>query len=105
MICPGSFIRDNCGRLGIVLWEDPAPKRWWLDIQKDQRMREVGPCRWWAVAPLIGGGVCIPEPLAEYVRPATLEDALPVAQQHRGSYFTLVRVFPALADVMPAPKF
>ena len=101
---PGDLVRDNYGRTGIVLWENPPPKDWWLQIQNDARMREVGPCQWWAVAPVSGGGACVPEPLTEYIRPASIEDALQVAQEHKMSYFTLVRVFPNLADIMPPPS-
>lgn len=88
---------------GIVLWETSAPDESWLKIQKDSRIRSVGACQWWTVAPLIGGGVCVPEPLAEYVRPATVDDALQVAREHKMSYFTLVKVFPRLAELMLPP--
>ena len=104
VIAPGALIRDNHGRVGIVLWENPVPKQEWLDMQNDPRMREVGPCRWWAVAPVCGGGACVPEPLLEYIRPAALDDALAVAREHKMSYFTLIRVFPALAEAMPVPE-
>ena len=100
---PGALIRDNYGRLGIVLWETPPPKSSWLEIQNDARMREVGDCRWWAVAPLCGGGACVPAPLVEYVRAASVDDALQVALEHKMSYFTLVKVFPGLAERMPPP--
>jgi hypothetical protein len=104
LISPGALIRDNYDRLGIVLWESPAPKAAWLKMQQDMRMRDVGTSRWWAVATLGGGGACVPELLMEYVRAATLEDALGVAKAHRMSYFTLVKVFPGLAEAMPAPE-
>ena len=103
-IGPGALVRDNYERLGIVLWEASPPKSSWLEIQKDPRMREVGACRWWAIAPLSGGGACVPEPLVEYVRAASVEDALQVALQHKMSYFTLVKVFPSLAERMPPPS-
>ena len=103
MLSPADLIRDNYGRLGIVLWEASTPDESWLKIQKDSRMRSVGACRWWSVALLIGGGVCVPEPLAEYVRPATVDDALQVAREHKMSYFTLVKVFPQLAELMLPP--
>lgn len=104
MISPGALIRDNYDRLGIVLWESPAPKASWLKSQRDLRMRDVGTSRWWAVAPLSGGGACVPEQLMDYVRAATLQDALEVAKSHRMSYFTLVKVFPGLAEAMEAPE-
>ena len=101
---PGALIRDNYGRLGIVLWESPPPKASWLEIQNDARMRGVGDCRWWSVAPLSGGGAQVPEPLVEYVRAASVQDALKVASEHKMSYFTLVKVFPGLAELMPPPE-
>jgi hypothetical protein len=104
MLNCGDLIRDNYGRLGIVLWESARPQDSWLEIQNDARMRSVGSCRWWAVAPLSGGGACVPEPLAEYVRAASVEDALQVALEHKMSYFTLVKVFPRLAELMPPPS-
>lgn len=103
MLHPRDLIKDNYGRLAIVLWGDPAPQPGWPEIQNDSRMRALGPCRWSAIAPLIGGGACVPEPLAEFIRAATLEDTLGVARAHRTSYFKLLRSFPQLADAMPGP--
>jgi hypothetical protein len=56
------------------------------------------------VAPLSGGGACVPEPLAEYVRAATVEDAHQTALEHKMSYFRLVKVFPQLAELIPPPS-
>lgn len=94
----GDVIRDNYGRLGLVLEKGRKPGVRWLAEQEDQRMRTAsGP--WWHVAPLNGGGVLVPENLAGRVRRATVDDVLKVmsADENDGGQATLRFLFKSLA--------
>lgn len=100
----GDLIIDNRGRECIVIAESPPPTDSWLNQQNDSRVRSMKNCRWWQAVPDTGGGVCVPEPLAQHLRAATIEDAKRYAQNFAQSYYVLLRLFPALGDVMPAPR-
>ena len=100
---PGDLIIDNMGREGIVWEEAETPQRGWIGLQNDERVRNVGDCTWWSVIPFTGGSVCVPEPLAKYLRPATTEDAHRYSLQSGQSYNILIKLFPDLSKVMARP--
>lgn len=99
-LSPGDLIVDNYGREGIVLWRDKTPRKKWLSIQEDERVKTIRTKQWWLVMPLMSGGsVIVPEPLVSFIRRATTEDAAGVVALNEASYVTLVRLFPDLTTV------
>jgi hypothetical protein len=100
----GDLIIDNRDREGIVVSECEPPDAAWLKQQRDRRVLALGICKWWKVLPSTGGAVRVPEPLAKYLRPATLEDAQRYVQEWSQSYHSLVRLFPKLIELTTSPK-
>jgi hypothetical protein len=74
---PRDLIIDNWDREGIVLKRVKRPAAGWLADQTDSRVRALPEDTvWWSVLDIRGGSVIVPEPLATFVREATLEDAM-----------------------------
>jgi hypothetical protein len=74
---PRDLIIDNWNREGIVIEQVKRPAAGWLADQDDTRIRALpADTSWWSVLPIIGGCVIVPEPLVQFVRQATIEDAM-----------------------------
>lgn len=103
---PKDLITDNRGRLGIVLEKAKAPDVEWLKIQRDSRMKEVPVGTvWWHVLPLEGGGILVPEYLANFEREATSEDIMEVYKNSSAADFLTFEQFLAkLEDHKPIRK-
>jgi len=78
----GDVVRDNYGRSGIVVREEPPPDQSWVDAQSDSRVNSVDrACRWLGILPFDGGLLIAPEPLVERVRRADADDIRTVAAE------------------------
>jgi len=79
-ISTGAVVRDPFGREGIVCDKEPAPPEDWINEQaKAEEIRNLGPVNWWGVMPFGGGYLLFPEPMLEWLRPASYEDFLAAA--------------------------
>lgn len=104
-LATGDIIRDNLGRLGLVLEKARKPGAKWLAEQNDAQMRTAsGP--WWHVVPLDGGGVLVPEDLARHLRRATVDDVLKVinTDDNDGGQATLYHLFKSLQSAQCGPS-
>lgn len=71
----GDIVRDNYGRVGVVICEDKTPDYQWLSGQEDERVRTRGQDeRWLTVYPMDGGAVNSPQSLTTRLRKMTQED-------------------------------
>ena len=93
---PRDLIVDNWGREGIVAKRARKPSASWLSGQLDDKMRQLPKDTiWWEVLNFRGGAVIVPEPLAQFVREATIEDAMRAAQcANQPALDILKRLFP-----------
>jgi hypothetical protein len=98
---PRDLIVDNWDREGIVVEQLKRPAAGWLADQSDPRMREMPDgTTWWLVLDVRGGSVIVPEPLARFVREATIEDAMrAVEYANEHSLRTLGQLFPELVQL------
>ena len=96
MIEGGIIIRDQYGRVGIVLRPTDVPSADWIaeqvNLPLEGRPEETV---WWHVMPLTGGLVIAPDLALEPLRAATYEDFL-IAVDHANvpGRQTLAQVFP-----------
>ena len=92
----GAVIRDSHRRVGIVCSEEPTPTRAWINkLVKSEEVENLGPTKWWGVAPLDGGYVLEAEPLMVYLRDATYDDFLrTIDSQNAAGRDRLVELFP-----------
>lgn len=82
MIEDGIVVRDQYGRVGIVLGPTDVPSDDWLAEQVNLPLESApNETTWWHVMPLTGGLVIAPEMALEPLRPATYEDFL-IAVDH-----------------------
>jgi len=99
----GAVVRDNLGREGIVLSREKAPPQEWIDEQIDaDEVRKLGTMvNWWGVMPFDGGYLLCPEPMLTWLRVATYEDFVMVAD-HAGveGRLSLVKVFPHYVNLL-----
>jgi hypothetical protein len=93
---PRDLIIDNLDREGIVVARQKRPAAGWLADQTDSRVRALpADTIWWSVLVIRGGSVIVAEPLAGFVREATVEDvmrAVEYANDH--ALRTLAFLFP-----------
>jgi hypothetical protein len=76
----GAVVRDSYGQAGIICTEEPEPPSDWIDHQLDvERIKALGKTNWWGISPFGGGYLLVAEPLLTYLRAATYEDFLEVA--------------------------
>lgn len=69
------LIKDNHGRLCIVIERDETPGAAWILGQVDKRIRDLPETEiWFKAFPLDGGSVCVPQSLCQRVRKATKKD-------------------------------
>jgi hypothetical protein len=93
---PRDLIIDNWGREAIVVERIPKPTSSWLADQTDSRMREVPfDTTWWKVLGIRGGAGAVAEPLAKFVREATIEDAMrAIEYANEAAMRTIASLFP-----------
>src|SRR3954468_15639973 len=78
---PRDLIIDNWDREGIVHQQVKRPAKGWLADQSDSRVQAMpADTIWWSVLDIRGGSVIVPEPLATFVREATVEDVMRAAE-------------------------
>ena len=97
---PRDLIIDNWDREGIVVERVEQPKASWLAGQTDSRMRGLPQeTIWWIVLDVRGGAVIVPEPLAQFVREATIEDAMRAAEYANAHALRIIgQLFPEAID-------
>jgi hypothetical protein len=93
---PRDLIIDNFNREGIVVERAKRPTASWLADQDDVRLRALAADTvWWTVLPISGGAVIVPEPLAQFIREATIEDAMRAAEYaNEHALRTIAQLFP-----------
>jgi hypothetical protein len=64
------------GDIGILVGKEPQPPAKRLAEQHDARWRAHAAAEWWAVMPLNGGLLLVPEPLLRPLRAATRDDVM-----------------------------
>jgi hypothetical protein len=98
---PRDLIVDNWNRECIVVEQMKRPAVGWLSDQSDARMREMPDgTRWWLVLDVRGGAVTVPEPLARFLREATIEDAMrAVEYANAHALRTLGQLFPEVVEL------
>ena len=57
----GDMVRDNHGRICMVIEEVECPSQDWLDAQTDRTVKFAVDCRWLTLFPITGGAVVVPE--------------------------------------------
>lgn len=90
------------GAEGILVRMETKPADKWLAEQLDPRWREHAAEQWWAVMPLGGGSMLVPEPLLRPIRAATRDDVM-MAVDHANDHGrrTIADLFPKIvADVI-----
>jgi hypothetical protein len=97
---PRDLIIDNWDRECIVVERVKRPAAGRLADQWDSRVQAVpADTIWWSALVIRGGGVLIPEPLATFVREATVEDAtraVEYANEH--ALHTIAGLFPEAVE-------
>ena len=93
---PRDLIIDNWDRESIVSERATRPSAKWLARQSDKRVDPLPPeTVYWTVLPIRGGAVLVPEPLAQFVREATVEDAMRAAEHaNEAALRAIARLFP-----------
>ena len=93
---PRDLIIDNLNREGIVVERAKRPTASWLADQDDVRVRALpADTAWWKVLPIRGGAVIVPEPLAQFVREGTIEDAMKAVEgANEHALRTIAQLFP-----------
>jgi hypothetical protein len=102
----GAVVRDSFGQIGIVCTEEPEPPSDWIDEQLDvERIKSFGKTNWWGISPFGGGYLLVAEPLLTYVRDATYDDFLEVADTAGvASRKRLVEIFPHYVNQLLAER-
>jgi len=97
---PRDLIIDNWERECIVVERVRRPAASWLADQTDSEVQTLpAEIVWWRVLDIRGGGVLVPEPLAQFVREATIEDAMR-AVEYANDYAlrTIGQLFPEAVE-------
>ncbi len=97
---PRDLIIDNWDRECIVVERVKRPAAGWLADQTDSRVLALpADTIWWSVLDIRGGGVLVPEPLAQFVREATIDDAMR-AVEYANEYTlrTIGQLFPEAVE-------
>ncbi len=97
---PRDLIIDNHDREGIALHQTNRPAAGWLAEQRDGRLRGLPPdTTWWKVLPICGGSVIVPEPLAQFVREATIDDVMrAIEYANEPAMRTIAALFPEAVE-------
>ena len=102
---PGDVVRDNYGRLGIVVAYEPSrPEEDWLKIQEDSRVQKLSAEeRWLYIYPFDGGSAVSPESLTERLRPMDNDDFRKAYRAGNGfAQDKLKEVFPERVELILA---
>jgi hypothetical protein len=79
----------------IVIRKEEQPEATWLGEQADERLLAFKDEQWWALMPLKGGVLLMPEPLIDPVRKATYDDVMEAVEHaNESGRRTLARLFP-----------
>jgi hypothetical protein len=102
VISPGAVVKDQYGRIGIVVREDSKPSAAWIKEQVHLPDGiEAEAARWWAVAPLTGGMSLTPGLCLSFVRAATYEDFLTaVDHSTQSGRRALAALFPEFTEAV-----
>jgi uncharacterized protein YqcC (DUF446 family) len=97
---PRDLIIDNWEREGIVVERAKRPAAGWLSDQTDRRVLALPTDTvWWSVLDVRGGGVLVPEPLAQFIREATIDDAMrAVEHANEHALRTIAQLFPETVE-------
>src|SRR3954469_3027650 len=102
---PRDLIIDNWDRECIVAERSSKPTDKTLNLQMDSRMREMADAEWWSVIIVRGGAEVVPEPLVQFVRGATIEDAMrAVEYANEHGIRRLAELFPELVEIAQRHK-
>lgn len=90
------------GTEGILVRKESKPTSQWLAAQQDPRSREHAHEQWWAVMPLGGGLLLVPEPVLRSLRVATRGDVLKAADHGNDDARRMIAgLFPGItADII-----
>ena len=89
----GLLVKDNYGRIGIVIKKTSQPETSWLAIQKDKKLK-TSTADWYNIVPLGTGGLVVaPEDLIQVLRPATKDDFVKIPSFDREHNIELKNLF------------
>lgn len=103
----GALVRDRFGREGIVCSTETTPPADWIreQVSHEEIERLAPDTRWWGVMPFAGGYLLCPETELTFLRPASYEDFLAVADTAGAAgRERLARTFPGFVDRLLAER-
>jgi len=100
-ITPTAVVKDQYGRISIVIRRDKRPSAKWLTEQVHLPAAALSEnTSWWAAAPLTGGVALVPEQCLTYIRAATYEDFITAVDHSTvGGRRVLADLFPQFAAI------
>ena len=87
---------ERTGEEGILVGREARPDDSWLRQQFDRRWRDHADADWWAVMPLRGGLILVPEPLLRFLRSGSKDDVM-MAVDHANDHGrrTIASLYPS----------